>query len=616
LKQFWFKLLTLFIMIFISIAIVGTCIVTGMELSKNTPESLSGPPAEFPFLSDDSLINDLSVSSDISSDDISQLVGAPTDASPLPDNTSSTNSDSSIDPITKEDTVRTDTYASMDIGNADIEAADYAFYTGKPTCPKPVISYHNALLTENVDYILEYSNNINPGTAFMKMQGINAYTGTITVPFEIIDVALSTRTDIYEYTGHVRKPTALLSGTPYKLKNESDYTVTYKNNRKCGNNTATLIVNGIGKWYGSISKRFSLSLKKPVLDSATSPVNQRLVVSWTPDTCVTGYQLRYEINGQKKAIKIPGGNQKSKTISQLPKDVICKVDIRSYLEQDGKTFYSSWSDPLSVQIRYRYWNVTQYESVTGKQAMIYAITDRYNRLTLIDGGHTQDANLVRSIIKSHNNCVYAWILTHPHPDHIGAFNEIMENNKNIKVNRIFATKVDSKRYHETARSYDDIATYDRFCKIARNHKNVKYLQENDTFSVWGLSFKVLHGWDSEVNKLKSHLCNNGSLMFKISGATKSMLFCSDTQSEMQDFIYPGHKNELKSDYVQCGHHGSQGLTNYFYSLVDADVAFMDAPPWLFTNNGSYDAYRLKNYLESKGTKVYRYDGKTHTVKIT
>jgi hypothetical protein len=104
-------------------------------------------------------------------------------------------------------------------------------------------------------------------------------------------------------------------------------------------------------------------------------------------------------------------------------------------------------------------------------------------------------------------------------------------------------------------------------------------------------------------------------MFKISGTTKSMLFCSDVQREMQKFIYPNHKSELKSDYVQCGHHGNQGLTNYFYSLVDADVAFMDAPPWLLRQNGNYDAYLLKNYLESMGTKVYRYDGKTHTIKI-
>ena len=648
-KLLWSRLITILFITSLSFTVLGLCTVTGEELSPKETHSSTALITENSYTSADYWPDDSSMPSDASSDDSSLSTGASTDGPSLstgastyesslatgaPTDDSSPSTDASTDDSslssdvstddsdvstmismeeTDETTIPIDSYETTDIENAAIETVDYAFYTGKPICPKPVISYQDILLTENADYTLEYSNNINPGTASIKVQGINRYSGNVTLSFTIVNVKLSTRSKSYDYTGHVRKPTALLSGTPYSLKNEVDYTVSYKNNRKCG--SGTLTVSGIGKWYGSLSCKFNVSLKKLMLNSVTSPKNQQMVASWTSDPCVTGYQLRYDINGQKKAVKIPGGNRKAKTLSQLPKDAICKVDVRSYLEQDGKTFYSSWSDAMSVKIRYRYWNVTQYESVTGNQAMIYAITDRYNRLVLIDGGYTQDAKLVRSIIKKYHNCVYAWILTHPHPDHIGAFNAIMANNKDIKVNRIFATKVNSKRYRETARSYDDIATYDRFCKIARNLKNVTYLQENDTFSVWGLSFKVLHGWDSNVNNLNSHLCNDGSLMFKISGATKSMLFCSDTQREMQKFIYPNHKSELKSDYVQCGHHGNQGLTNYFYSLVDADVAFMDAPPWLLRKNGNYDAYLLKDYLESKGTKVYRYDGKTHTIKI-
>ena len=628
------RLITILFICSVSFTYLGHHTVTGEELSQHEAHSSIDLVAEDSYPSADSRSDDSSLSTDASPEDSalstddsslstdalpedsSLSTGASIEDSSMPSDVSTDGFDFSTTTSMEESvdtTTPIESYEPMDIENAAVEAVDYAFYTGKPICPKPVISHQNIPLTENADYTLEYTNNINPGTASIIVQGINNYSGNVTLSFTIVNVKLSTRSKSYDYTGHVRKPTALLSGTPYSLKNEVDYTVSYKNNRKCG--SGTLTVSGIGKWYGSLSCKFNVSLKKLMLNSVTSPKNQQMVASWTSDPCVTGYQLRYDINGQKKAVKIPGGNRKAKTLSQLPKDAICKVDVRSYLEQDGKTFYSSWSDAMSVKIRYRYWNVTQYESVTGNQAMIYAITDRYNRLVLIDGGYTQDAKLVRSIIKKYHNCVYAWILTHPHPDHIGAFNAIMANNKDIKVNRIFATKVNSKRYRETARSYDDIATYDRFCKIARNLKNVTYLQENDTFSVWGLSFKVLHGWDSNVNNLNSHLCNDGSLMFKISGATKSMLFCSDTQREMQKFIYPNHMSELKSDYVQCGHHGNQGLTNYFYSLVDADVAFMDAPPWLLRKNGNYDAYLLKDYLESKGTKVYRYDGKTHTIKI-
>ena len=59
---------------------------------------------------------------------------------------------------------------------------------------------------------------------------------------------------------------------------------------------------------------------------------------------------------------------------------------------------------------------------------------------LIDGGHTTDADEVREVIKEHGNHVAAWILTHPHPDHVGAFNEIMKNDENHEI-------TNTRKYH-------------------------------------------------------------------------------------------------------------------------------------------------------------------------
>ncbi|MDO4803991.1 MAG: MBL fold metallo-hydrolase [Lachnospiraceae bacterium] len=264
-----------------------------------------------------------------------------------------------------------------------------------------------------------------------------------------------------------------------------------------------------------------------------------------------------------------------------------------------------------------YWDVTQYQTIRQKQAMIYTITDQSGRLILIDGGYREDADQIRSIIRDHGDRVYAWILTHPHPDHIGAFNAIMASDDGITVDRIYASNVNGERYHETARPYDDISCYDEFCQIAKELANITYLSENDTFSALGLDFKVLHGWDAHVDGLASHLCNNGSLMFKVSGKSTSMLFCSDTQKEMQKYILPGHRKELEADYVQCGHHGNWGLTEYFYRLVNAKAAFMDAPPYILEDrNGTYDGYQLLDFFESEGMTVFRYDGGTHSVRLT
>lgn len=263
------------------------------------------------------------------------------------------------------------------------------------------------------------------------------------------------------------------------------------------------------------------------------------------------------------------------------------------------------------------WKITQYGG-TKSQRMFYTITDSKNRLVIIDGGYKGNADEVKNIIKKHNNHVYAWIITHPHPDHAGAFNQVMKTNKKkrIKIDKIYSVKYNYNRYKETAQSFDDFETCTAFDKILKKQKKVNYLSEGDTFKLLGLDIKVFSAWNENTDKFNSHLCNLGSLMFKVSGSSKSMLFCADTQSEIEDSIIEKYGDELEADYVQCGHHGNWGLTTKFYDVVSPKVAFMDAPDSIVNNNnGKYDGYVLYNYFKQKGIKIYYFNKKSHTVKI-
>lgn len=65
----------------------------------------------------------------------------------------------------------------------------YAF-TGEEITPEPVISFQEQVLEEDSDYILEYSNNINIGTAEIVVSAIgDDYTGSCTVQFTIVPPA-------------------------------------------------------------------------------------------------------------------------------------------------------------------------------------------------------------------------------------------------------------------------------------------------------------------------------------------------------------------------------------------------------------------------------------------
>ena len=121
---------------------------------------------------------------------------------------------------------------------------------------------------------------------------------------------------------------------------------------------------------------------------------------------------------------------------------------------------------------------------------------------------------------------------------------------------------------------------------------------------------------SLVDTFENNQCNDGSLLFKLSGENESMLFCSDVQKEMEQFIVPGNEEKLKADFVQCGHHGNWGLTTEFYDIVDPKAAFMDSPSYILEDTeGYYDAPQLVEYFNNRGTAIYSFKDAPNTVNL-
>lgn len=73
-----------------------------------------------------------------------------------------------------------------DISSAQINILDEPFhYTGSAIQPQISVVLNSATLVANTDYIVNYNNNINAGTAQLTIQGIGQYTGSITKNFTI-----------------------------------------------------------------------------------------------------------------------------------------------------------------------------------------------------------------------------------------------------------------------------------------------------------------------------------------------------------------------------------------------------------------------------------------------
>lgn len=153
-------------------------------------------------------------------------------------------------------------------------------YTGNEittaTGLKVVINHAGETLEENKDYKLSYENNINAGTAVVKIIGIGNFTGEVQKDFKINPMPvtqdmLSEITDVY-YTGSkidtsngvLLKITNLLTST--ELIENKDYSLTYTSNQNAG--TAKITVTGKGNYTGSVETSFNI-LKTFINDENT-----------------------------------------------------------------------------------------------------------------------------------------------------------------------------------------------------------------------------------------------------------------------------------------------------------------------------------------------------------
>lgn len=133
-------------------------------------------------------------------------------------------------------------------------------YTGTDICPKIEVYDGDFLLTENIDYLLDYRDNISPGKGSVTVFFIGAYDGEITKYFNITlslnkcHISISKKTYVYENKSY--KPTVRVTDKFYDSISKKDYTVTYRNNRKVGK--ASVIISGKNSIKGKRTVNFNI----------------------------------------------------------------------------------------------------------------------------------------------------------------------------------------------------------------------------------------------------------------------------------------------------------------------------------------------------------------------
>lgn len=243
---------------------------------------------------------------------------------------------------------------SKNISNAVIGSIDTQRYTGRDICPSVTVQIGSTVLVKNVDYTLSYQDNRSPGTASVTITGMGTCTGSRTVTFKIAQPSLSSASVKVSatptYNGEEKMPRVTVKLYGETLEEEEDYEVDYRNNVKPGK--ATVVIYGLGDYSGSKKASFVILPGKPGWISAKAN-GSAAVLSWKRDTYVSGYEV-YRSRSASSGFSRLGTlakntNTKCQNVNLARGTYYYK--IRSYIQANGRKYYSAYSKVRKVIIR-------------------------------------------------------------------------------------------------------------------------------------------------------------------------------------------------------------------------------------------------------------------------
>ena len=258
-------------------------------------------------------------------------------------------------------------------------------------------------------------------------------------------------------------------------------------------------------------------------------------------------------------------------------------------------------------------------STTGAQNLSIVIRSPHGKLIVIDGGWEADANKLASLILQQGGKVDAWLITHPHEDHVGALCAILNDTaRKIKIDK----------------TYCSLATPDWYRQVSSNGAGIadQLLSAFTKLPVSTVTNNIGRGTEINIDDVNIRVLNNrgvytyngvnnSSMVYKIRVSGQSILILGDLAYDGgKDLIKTCTAAELKSDIVQMAHHGQQGVDQDAYALIAPTTCLWPSPAWLWNNDngggvgsGPWGTLTTRAWMDALGVKDNRSlkDGDVH-----
>lgn len=211
---------------------------------------------------------------------------------------------------------------------------------------------------------------------------------------------------------------------------------------------------------------------------------------------------------------------------------------------------------------------------------------------LIDAGNNEDGEDVVNFIQDKGITKLDYVVgTHPHEDHIGGLDDVI--NSNIEIENVLMPKIET-----TTKTFEDVVN-----AISNKGLTVKAPNKGDTFTLGDSNLEVMTDSILDEDNL-----NLSSITLRLQYGNNSFLFMGDSEKENEKTItWP------KTDVLKVGHHGSDtSSSEEFLNEVKPSIGIIMAGK---DNSYGLPKEEIVERLENVGSKVYRTD-ENGTIEVT
>ena len=326
--------------------------------------------------------------------------------------------------------------------------------------------------------------------------------------------------------------------------------------------------------------------------------------------------------------------------------VSCRGDVPD--RPDGQTGQTG-PTPDNTEEPERPHDVRLYQLAPDRNSLMmsYVIVTPNDKVVVIDGGiESQDKDAppylpaaIRAILGlPQDGCfeIEAWFLSHGHNDHmseIGKMTLAYDESSNYKINNIYfyfpdfgvewksqggAGDYSLEAVEDMKKGLDNYYSVQKFTGLAYadipesewqapegsehyyydllNGAVVNRERVNDglVIEVDGVRFRVLQTWQRSCATV-----NSTSTVVRMTYGGHSVLFLGDSHTDNSTRLLRKYEiDEIRSEYVQMGHHGQHGPDEKFYKKIEAEnsIRLWPTPIWV------WQVYKATNNIVTDETR--------------